>query len=138
MLKIRSNVYIIPNAHGGIYEATDNPDIMRVNLEQTIVWWEGDKLKRTSRRVDHLTDLALLRKGSVLPGNICVAYQTDPVLEDEPEQYFSYDENGEIEKTPEGWPVYTYYYYAPLSRYKSTGDLEDDDVIEHLTMPSSI
>jgi hypothetical protein len=134
---VRSNVYIVPNLYGGIYETSDDPNLMRVTLEQRAVWWKGDKLIKEIRQVEYLTDISVYKKGSILPGNILVAYTTEQITDDW-EEHLAYDEQGYILKTPDGFPIYTYFYYDALSKYKVDGLLDADDVLEHLTSPSSI
>lgn len=135
---VRSNVYVKANPFGGVYEITDDPNLMRVMLEQTVVWWEGDRLRREVRKVEHFTNSALFKKGTILPGNICIAFQIEPILPEDPEEFMHYDKDGYISKTPEGFPIYTYYYYAPLSKYTADKALDEDDILEYLTTPSPI
>lgn len=67
---IRSNVFIIPNAIGAVYEATEDPDIFKVNLRQVNAWFENTKLKQDIREVSYKTEISLFQKGFVIPGNI--------------------------------------------------------------------
>jgi len=139
MLKlIRSNVYVIPNSFGGIYEITDDPDVMKVTVEQVSAWWQdGHQLTMEIRRVELFTDISLYKKGTILPGNILVAYTTEPIT-DNLDEFLHYDNYGQVFTTPEDHPIYTYYYYSAKSKFKHTGPLEEDDILEHLTTPSSI
>jgi len=127
---LRGTVHIIPNDKGSTYEATDNADIMRINLCQETVWFNNGELCVQTRVVTHDTNISIYKTGHVLPGNILVGYTLEPLTEN-PEEYMLYDERG-IVCTQEGYPVYYFYYYAPMSRYQHRGILKDDDVLETL------
>lgn len=136
---LRSNVYVAANAYGGVYEIIlEDSHLMKVNLEQTTAHWEGDRIVKHVRRVEHYTDIGTLKRGMILPGNILIALQTDPIIPYDEEQHLWYLEDGSIAHTPDKKAVYGYFYYAPLSKFTPDKPLDDDDIIEHFTQPTSI
>lgn len=131
---LRGNVHVIQNKRGAIYEATDNPDIMRINICQTSMWFEGGKPCRQDRIVPYDTQIATFKVGYIMPGNICMALTLEQIGEF-PEEYMMWDENG-IVCTSEGFPVFTYCYYSPMSKFQPRSLLKEDDVLSELLSPN--
>lgn len=122
---IRGCVYVIENTHGGIYEATDDPDMLIVTLCQREVWFENNTLVEHVKEVPWLTDMSLLYRNCILPGNIYNVYQTDPITEDS--EFCLLWSEDKVVRTATGLPVYSYSFYDPDSLYQPNGVLEGED-----------
>ena len=128
---IRSNVFVICNQEGSVYEVTDQEEVIRVNLRQITSWYEGTKLCQEVRDVEWDTGIALYKKGSILPGNILLGLTLEQLSED-PYEYLLMDEDYVPVMTDREEPIYQFYYYSASSKFEPTGVLVLDDCLEDI------
>ncbi len=130
---IRSNVYVASNSMNGVYEVTDNPDKMRVNLRQEETWYEkSDKLCTLIKEVPYDTELAIHKRGHIMPGNIKVGYMKSPIIEDDPGAYQLYEEGGTPATDKDGNCIWSITYYDPMSPHCPTGELPDEERLDDI------
>ncbi len=129
---IRSNVFVIQNAQEGIYEATEDPNIMKVNIRQVEYWFHNQELLECVKEVTLDTSMSIWKKGFIVPGNILTAYQLEPIREDDPEYGLLWDEHGDLVKTNRGYPIYNFWYYNSNSKYCPDGEIPGQDSLEEL------
>lgn len=129
---IRECVRVVANSHKGVYEATDDPEKMVVNLQQREFWIEDGECMSNTREVEWETDISLYRIGSKMPGMIKKAYQLEPITE-QWEEYMVVDDDGNPIVTESGSPIWHYCYYNPHDKFILEGPVDEDrlqDIIE--------
>jgi hypothetical protein len=125
----RGLVHVIAHDYEGVYHIEEDGNLS-INIQQIEAWKEGrvnKKCVKSSIITGNFDQMLFTgyRSNQSLTGNICIVEQTEPVIEDQPEEYLYWnEEKTKVHRDNTGTPIYRYQMYCPNEPYQKTGEVD--------------
>ena len=127
----RGIVHVIPHKYNGVYNVLENGDLC-INIEQIEIHRLKEKIGMTtvkktafiSGEFESMFNMEY-KSNQGLPGNIHIIEQTEPVIEDSPEEYLYWNEDKTmVHRDNSGNAIYRYQLYYPNEPYNTSGHID--------------
>ena len=126
----RGVVHIVANEHGGVLYV-ENDNTLSLRIQQKEVWKDSDGKMNSCTKTAGIsgtmgTILSMDYKlNQRLPDNIRIVEQTEQVVEDDPEEFLYWNEEGtEVHRDSLGRAIYRYQEYYPNESFKPKGEID--------------